>query len=148
MELVGVSDARGAAEADEAIRQGEGDFPREVEFLISALEAGPKPAVERQKLKRTAYRVRATLKLFSDDPETPPALLYTRHVNSQAVGFLASQHLPLSHGGVLRVRSPQGEMLDIYATVLRCREVAPGWYEGALYFNREQPAFAADEMQG
>ena len=146
MELVGVSDARGAAEADEVGADGEGSFPREVEFLISALEAGPKPPVERQKLKRTAYRVRATLKLFSDDPDLPPVLLYTRHVNSQAVGFLSSQHLPLSHGGVLRIRSPQGEMLDIYATILRCREVAPGWYEGALYFNREQPGFAADEM--
>src|SRR5688500_10608916 len=149
MELVGVSDERMTAEADEASAGAEADgpFPSEVEFLISALEAGPKPAVERQKLKRSVYRVRATVKLFSDDPDAPPVMLYTRHVNSQAVGFLASQHLPLSHGGILKVRSPQGEMLDIYATVLRCREVAPGWYEGALYFNREQPAFTAEEME-
>lgn len=150
MELVGVSEDRTTAQADEAAAgaEGQGAFPRQVEFLISALEAGPKPPVDRQKLKRTAYRVRATLKLFSDDPDAPAALLYTRHVNSQAVGFLSSQHLPLSHGGVLRMRSPQGEMLEIYATVLRCREVAAGWYEGALYFNREQPGFMAEEMQG
>ncbi len=41
-----------------------------------------------------------------------------------------------------------GEMVEIYCTVLRCREVAGGWYEGALYFNREQAVFSAEEMQG
>ena len=129
-----------------AVLLADGALPREVEFIISALEAGPKPAEERQKLRRTAYRVVATLKLFSDDAEAPPTVLYTRHVNEQAVGVLSPQPLTLSHGGVIRIPSPKGEMMEIACTVLRCREVAAGWYEGALYFNRDQPCFAAENM--
>ena len=129
-----------------AVMEADSALPREVEFIISALEAGPKPAEERQKLRRTSYRIVATLKLFSDDPEAPPTVLYTRHVNEQAVGVLSPQPLTLSHGGVIRIRSPKGEMIEVACTVLRCREVAAGWYEGALYFNREQPCFAAESM--
>ena len=116
-------------------------FPAEVEFVISALEAGPRPAVERQNLKRIPYRVRATLKLFSDGQHEPPCLLFTRQVNQQALGFLSPRHLPLSHGGVLNIVTPDGANAQVYCTVLRCREVAPGWHEGAIYFNREQHMF-------
>jgi hypothetical protein len=133
-------------EAPGGVLEADSALPRDVEFIISALEAGPRPAEERQKLRRTSYRVAATLKLFSDDPDAPPMVLYTRHVNEQAVGVLSPQPLTLSHGGVVRIRSPQGEMMEIACTVLRCREVAAGWYEGALYFNREQPCFAAEAM--
>jgi len=122
------------------------ELPREVEFLISALEAGPRPAVERQKLKRIKYRVAATLKLFSDAAEAPPSLLYTRHVNPRAVGFVAARPLTLSHGGVLRLPAPAGQLIEVHCTVLRCREAVPGWYEGALYFNREQAVFSAAEF--
>jgi hypothetical protein len=122
-------------------------FPAEVEFVISALEAGPKPAQDRQKMKRTAYRVRAALRLFSDPHEMAATLLFTRHVNPQAVGFLTNRRLPLSHGGILYVPSPQQQkLLQIYCTVLRCREAAPGWYEGAAYFNRQQNVFGGERL--
>lgn len=121
-------------------------FPAEVEFVISALEAGPKPAQDRQRMKRTAYRVRAAIRLFSDPHDSPPTLLFTRHVNPQAVGFLTNRRLPLSHGGILYIPSPDQKLLHIYCTVLRCREAAPGWYEGAAYFNRQQTLFAADQF--
>jgi hypothetical protein len=29
----------------------------------------------------------------------------------------------------------------VHCTLLRCREAAPGWFEGSVYFNREQPQF-------
>jgi hypothetical protein len=121
-------------------------FPAEVEFMISALEAGPKPLIDRQKEKRSQYRVRATLKLFSDVPDAKPALLYTRNVTSQALAFLTNDMLTLSHGGILLIPSPSGGILKINCTVLRYREAAPGWFEGAVYFNREQPFFSAEAM--
>jgi len=121
-------------------------FPAEVEFMISALEAGPKPVIDRQKERRTQYRVRATLKLFSDPPEAKPALLYTRNVTTHALAFLTNDVLTLSHGGILRIPTPSGEIVKINCTVLRYREAAPGWFEGAVYFNREQPFFSADAM--
>ena len=121
-------------------------FPHEVEFMISALEAGPRPVVDRQKMPRTRYRARALLKLYSDAAEAPAALLYTRHVNRQAIGFVTSRHLTLSHGGMLRILDPQGKPIEIACTVLRCREVTPGWFEGAVYFNRQQAMFDAGEL--
>lgn len=121
-------------------------FPREVEFVISALEAGPRPNRDRHKLPRTIYRVQATLRLFSDKPESAPTILYTRHVNPQAVGFLTARRLPLSHGGILYITSPTQRLMQVYCTILRCREAAPGWYEGAVYFNRQQQCFSVDEM--
>jgi hypothetical protein len=136
----------GSAGADLLAGAGEA-FPAEVEFVISALEAGPKPTAERQKVKRTVYRVRAAIRLFSDPHETPATLLYTRHVNPQAVGFLTNRRLPLSHGGILYIPSPdQQKVMQVYCTVLRCREAAPGWYEGAAYFNRQQNVFAAEKL--
>jgi hypothetical protein len=121
-------------------------FPHEVEFMISALEAGPRPLIDRQKVKRAQYRVRATLKLFSDPPDARPALLFTRNVTTQALAFLTADALTLSHGGILRIPTPSGEIIQINCTVLRCREAAPGWFEGAVYFNREQPFFNPDEL--
>jgi len=123
-----------------------GCFPPDVEFVISALEAGPRPPFERQRLPRARYRVQARLHLYSDPPGRPATLLYTRHVNRQAIGFLTDRPLPLGHGGIVRLPSPQGRLVEIHCTVLRCREAAPGWYEGALVFNREQPDFDASEV--
>ena len=121
-------------------------FPAEVEFVISAREAGPKPLIDRQKARRSQYHVRASLRLFSDAPDAKPALIYVRNVTSQALAFLTNDVLTLSHGGILQILSPSGEILKINCTVLRYRECAPGWFEGAVYFNREQPIFSADSM--
>jgi hypothetical protein len=124
-----------------------GPFPAEVEFIISAMEAAPRPAVERQRLRRSRYRVRAALRLYSDGRDAAPTVIYTRHVNSQAVGFLTDRCLHLNHGGMLSIPSPvDGMPMNVACTVLRCREVAPGWYEGAVHFNREQPCFSAERM--
>ncbi len=121
-------------------------FPQNVQFIISALEAGPRPLLERQKVKRSIYRVCATLELFSDKPETPRRILYTRNVSPQAMGFLSDHPLPLSHGGIVRLPGPSGGILRIACTVLRCRQAAPGWFEGAVYFNRPQFDFDADQL--
>jgi hypothetical protein len=37
--------------------------------------------------------------------------------------------------------------VTIRCTLLRCRETAPGWYEGALHFNRNQIVFDRDVME-
>jgi len=131
---------------DSLIADATAPFPAEVEFVISALEAGPKPLIDRQKARRSQYRVRATLKLFSDPPDAKAALLYTRNVTSQALAFLTNDVLTLSHGGILHIPLPSGEVVKINCTVLRYREAAPGWFEGALYFNREQSFFSAEAM--
>ena len=119
-------------------------WPAEVDFILSALDAGGMmPDKGRRSATRSAYHVRATLSLFSDDTQAPPRALYTRDVDARGLGFICSTRLPLSYGGMVELLSPAGNLLTIQCTLFRCREVAAGWYEGALYFNREQWAFTA-----
>ncbi len=131
---------------DDLIVSADEPFPQEVEFLISALEAGPRPVIDRHRFARARYRTRAMLRLFSDSDGSPAKLLFTRSVSSQAV--VTAHPLPLSHGGILFIPKPLGETGRITCTVLRCRQAAPKWYEGAVYFNRPQDCFAAETVGG
>jgi hypothetical protein len=121
-------------------------WPREVAMILSALEAGGAPN-ERREVRRTCYRVQAVLRLFADTHGSDDKLLYTRDVNPRSLGFVTSHRLPLGYGGTVDLPAPGGRRLTIHCTLLRCREAAPGWYEGALYFNREQTDFAAQASE-
>lgn len=123
-------------------------WPAEVDLIISALAAGedrakamPSPVLHRREVPRTSYRVRAELRLYSDLPNTGPWRLYTRDVSVRSLGFITSHRLPLGYGGTLELAAPDERIISITCTLLRCREIASGWFDGALYFNREQAAF-------
>jgi hypothetical protein len=138
--------ARDVLECSDLFMPADRPFPTEVDFVISALEAGPHPPVDRHRHRRTRYRVRAMLRLFSDGDGAPPILLYTRSISSQALGFLCTRQVPLSHGGIMLIPRRDGTINEVACTILRCRQAAPAWYEGALHFNRPQRCFAAEEM--
>lgn len=116
-------------------------WPGAVEMILSALDAAHSAAIERREGQRMSYRVRAALKLFSDMSDTRPWELYTRDVSPRGLGFITPHCLPLGYGGHVDLLAPNGEMITAACTLLRCREAAPGWFEGALYFNRRQPQF-------
>jgi hypothetical protein len=133
-------------------------FPADVEIILSAMEAGrhawnqqmdglgDQPSVrldseERRTGERFPYRVCAELRLFRDPPGSGAWLLYVRDVDSRGMGFISQHRLPLGYGGYVDVVAPSGQSLSIPGTLLRCREVVPGWYEGAMNFNREQGDF-------
>ena len=115
-------------------------FPPNVELIISALETGQHQRGEKRGLPRFSYRACGKLRLFSDAPRSTPWVVYTRDVNARGLGFLSPHRLPLGYGGTIELPHPEGGIMTIHCTLLRCREAAPGWYEGAVYFNREQPA--------
>lgn len=117
-------------------------WPPQVEMILSAIETGQHGARNRRAARRNSYRVRARLRLFSDPPLASPWMLYTRDIHSRGLGFLTSHRLPLGYGGLIELPGPDGGIVTINCTLLRCREAAPGWYEGSVYFNREQAAFA------
>jgi hypothetical protein len=125
-------------------------WPRDVELIISALQAGenhdyadptPRTTFAVRHLPRMDYRVRATLKLYSDIAGTGPWRLYTRDANARGLGFLTPHRLPLGYGGTVELRAPTGDVVTVPCTLLRCREVASGWFDGALCFNRDQAMF-------
>jgi hypothetical protein len=122
-----------------------GAFPPQADMVLSAMEAGEAkaPKNDRRAVGRRDYRVRAALRLFSDTAATPTWTLYTRDVHARGVGFITPHRLPLGYGGTIDLPDPDGgdAPLRVPCTILRCREAAPGWFEGSLYFNREQPRF-------
>ena len=129
------------------------EWMAEAELIISALEAvAPAPASgsaaealeNRRRHPRRCYRVIADLRLFSDPPGTPRWRLFTRDVSVRGVGFVTRERLPLGYGGIVEMPGPTGRLLTIQGTLFRCREIGNGWYEGALYFNREQWPFAPE----
>jgi hypothetical protein len=123
-----------------------GEWPSQVELILSALETGEAraegvnaAATDRRAGRRVAYRVRAWLRLFSDGPDAPPRPLFTRDVGNRGLGFITPQRLPLGYGGMVELVGPDGRANSVQCTLIRCRQAAPGWFEGCLSFNREQP---------
>jgi len=118
------------------------EWPPESALILSALEmAGAND--DRRQMQRFSYRVKALLRLLTDTEQADERLLYTRDVNARSLGFLTQHCLPLGYGGVVRLPSPApgNPIVSISCTLLRCREVAPGWFDGALYFNRDHNEF-------
>jgi len=120
-------------------------WPSEVNMILSAMEATPKADGNSRGGDRLSYRVRAELRLFADDSHTAPWTLYTRDVDPRGVGFISPHRLPLGYGGIIELLTPRGRKAKIECTLYRCREVVPGWYEGALYFNRDQWMFTPED---
>jgi hypothetical protein len=120
-------------------------WPAEVDQIISALEAAGDSHDNRRQYPRMPYRVMADLRLFSDPQGIAPWRLYTRDVSARGLGFITPHRLPLGYGGVVQIPSPAGRMMSINSTLFRCRDIGGGFFEGALYFNREQWVFAPKE---
>ena len=128
--------------------RSDNEWLAEAELVLSAMEAGTPAAAHdnRRRHPRRRYHVVAELRLFSDTPGTPRWRLFTRDVSVRGVGFITRDCMPLGYGGIVELPGPHGRPLSINGTLFRCREIGNGWYEGALYFNREQWMFAPIEI--
>jgi hypothetical protein len=135
-----VSDKR--ASASKPGPEAQPGLPQEVEFILSAIEAGEFCGKSRRNSARRPYRIAASLKLFSDDLDVSAWTLYVRDINAQGLGFVTRHRLPLGYGGILTIAGPDQKLVRIDCTLLRCREAVQGWFEGSMYFNREQSLFA------
>ncbi len=114
-------------------------IPAAAAMVMSALEAGAAADEDRRELGRVSYRTTTTLRLFRDQPSAPQWRLYTRDINHRGMGFITPHRLPLGYGGIVILPDENGRPTSVHCTLSRCREAAPGWFEGCLHFNREQP---------
>lgn len=113
----------------------------EVDIIISALDAAWSEPGDRRGARRTSYRVTAQLHLYSDQNESSPWIIFVRDIDATSLGFITRTPLPLGYGARVVIDTPDGEEVEIASTILRCRTCSPGWYEGALTFNRRQNQF-------
>jgi hypothetical protein len=135
--------ARVAVEAAPAVIVPSTDarWPKQAHLVLSAIEAGGHGTANRRGIRRRRYRVTAALRLYSDADPSLAWPLYTRDVHSRGLGFITPHRLTLGHGGMVELPAADGTTMRIPCTLLRCREAAPGWFEGSVYFNRDQPQF-------
>lgn len=119
-------------------------FPPEVDLILSAMEAAHDPEVDRREHHRRPFRALVKLRLFSDPPNIEPWILYSRDIDARGMGFITPHRLPLGYGGWIELIASDNCKMRIHCTLFRCRQAVQGWYEGALYFNREQHLFAED----
>jgi CheY-like chemotaxis protein len=119
-------------------------WPAEALAALRALEQRPAGAAghfHRRQSPRVRYRACGSLRLFADADGAPRRLGYTRDVGARGLGFVTGERLTTGYGGSLSLRLPDGRTRAFGCTVLRCAPLPCGWYEGAVYFNREQWEF-------
>jgi hypothetical protein len=113
--------------------------PRDACFVISVLNGDQSGGdhQERRRFRREAFIAAAELEVLGD-ARPPRTAIFTRDANRWGVGFVTQKPLPLARDATLRMWF-EGEMMMIRCCVLRCREAAPGWFEGAVLFYHEEP---------
>ena len=81
------------------------------------------------------------LEVIAHQRKPRPAHLKALTASMERMGFITPHRLPLGYGGWVELLSPRGRKIRAHCTLFRCREAVKGWYDGALYFNREQHVF-------
>jgi hypothetical protein len=117
-----------------------GGVPQDARFVISVLNGEQVCGAqheERRRFRREPFIASAELEVLGDAPP-PRTAIFTRDANRWGVGFVTQRPLPVARDATLRIWIG-GEMLMIRSCVLRCREAAPGWFEGAVLFYHEEP---------
>ena len=119
------------------------ELPEDVREVIAMLGgAEPAPAlVERRRSERLPHHVPAAMEI-DDALQRSRQTIYTRDVSSWGVGFLSRMPLPVGSNAMLHIDGMHGRPLKLMCCVLRCREVTPGWFEGAAVLFREEPMLA------
>ena len=139
--------------------------PQDARFVISVLNgeqnAAGKAHDERRRHRRETFVAPAELEVLGD-ARPPRTAIFTRDANRWGVGFVTQRPLPTGRDATLRIwtgkvsgeaagsglgssglgsgsGSGSGELLMVRSCVLRCREVLPGWFEGAVLFYHEEP---------
>jgi hypothetical protein len=114
---------------------------REVIAMLSGRQTSDASVVERRRTPREEHHVRAAMEI-DDQIQRSRQTVYTRDVSSWGVGFICRMPLPPGSNAMLHIDGAHGRPLRLMCCVLRCREVMPGWFEGAALLFREEPMLA------
>jgi len=112
-------------------------IPQDARFVISILNGERSPNHERRRFPRRAFVAAAELEVLGE-AAPPRRTIYTRDANPWGVGYVTQHPLPVGRDATLRIWIA-GEMLMLRSCILRCREVLPGWFEGAALLYNEEP---------
>jgi hypothetical protein len=117
---------------------------RDVIEMLSGRDAATtsNAVVERRQTPRLEHHVRAAMEI-DDQIQRSRLTIYTRDVSSWGVGFVCRMPLPPGSNAMMHIDGGRGRPLRLMCCVLRCREVMPGWFEGAALLFKEEPLLAS-----
>ena len=118
------------------------DFRLVLQILTSESEAD----AERRRFSRAVYVKHARIELTDPMGHVHRYGLWSRDANQWGVGIITQTPLPVGQFGLLQIKGGDGVDIRARGCILRCREVLPGWYEGAILFEQEQMTLAPASM--
>lgn len=118
----------------------EQSWPVEAMQMMARVDQAAR-AVERRRLPRWEYRVQGDLMLGADELSAARWTIFSKDINPWSCGFITHQVLPVYKKAMLRLPTPEEQVLHIRCQIRRCREFAPGWYKAAVDFDREEMIF-------
>jgi len=123
--------------------------PVDVALVLEMLSSGEdSAAANRRKFVRARHVAPAALEPVRPVARGPRRTIYTRDANQWGVGFITQDRITVGEEVTLRIADPGDAtgVLEIRCGILRCREVLPGWYEGAALFNAEEPRLSPEAI--
>ena len=125
------------------------ELPEDVREVMEMLggHAPPAAVVDRRRSERVPHHVRAAMEI-DDALQHTRQTIYTRDVSSWGVGFISRVPLPTGANAMLHIAGVHGRTLQVMCSVIRCREVLPGWYEGAAVLFKEEPMLSSTATSG
>ena len=120
--------------------EGEKDLRLVLQILSS--EAGEGDGADRRRYSRCGYVTRASIELIDPLGHVLRVKAFSRDANQWGVGLVTQTVLPVGQNALLQIEG--GDQVDVRARgcIVRCREVLPGWYEGAVLFEQEQSSLS------
>src|SRR5580658_3218557 len=105
-----------------AVEQSDCGRSAVVEMIMSALEAGEQPEVDRRAGPRRSHEIQASLQI---EGKTGPRQItvYTRDADESGLGLYSPVPLSIGQAAVLAVTDPEGRSVQIETFVRRCRPV-------------------------
>ncbi len=122
------------------------ELPPEVRSVFDALSSTRPSQTDRRRSPRATYRIRATMTLIDAGSPGPQFTTYTRDANEWGLGFVCAEPFPVGREATVTLLSPRHTLLDVRGCILRCREVTPDWFEGAIIFAQRHDALRPAEI--
>lgn len=132
-------------------RNTDANFSTTARAMLVTLENQFPPIYERRKIARHRFEATATftVETVAGMPVClvePQAQVYVRDANPWAVGYITNVHIASHAKGRVTMTGPDGQRFETGCLVRRTREVAPGWFQGVLEFDRQQQLFSEESL--
>ena len=118
------------------------DGEKDLRLVLQILGAEAQDGADRRRYSRCAYVARAAVELMDPMGHMHRVKAFSRDANQWGVGLVTQTVLPVGQNALLQIEG--GDQVDVRARgcIVRCREVLPGWYEGAVLFEQEQSSLS------